>query len=58
MRLVTPTQSVVLTQTSLVLKATVFPEWNSRILPEWFAYVPVKVDYSDLFSVMSLSVYS
>lgn len=45
-----------MTQTSLVLKATVFPEWNSRILPEWFAYVPLKVDYSDLFSVMALCV--
>lgn len=35
------------------LKATIFPEWNSLFLPEWFAYVPVKMDYSDLYSVLA-----
>jgi beta-1,2-xylosyltransferase len=35
------------------LKATVFPEWNSLILPEWFTYVPVKMDYSDLYSILA-----
>ncbi|KLT40707.1 Cap3p [Cutaneotrichosporon oleaginosum] len=35
------------------LKATVFPEWNSLILPEWFTYVPVKMDYSDVYSILA-----
>lgn len=35
------------------LKATVFPEWNTLILPEWFAYVPIKLDYSDLYSALA-----
>ncbi|BEI82977.1 hypothetical protein CcaverHIS002_0308450 [Cutaneotrichosporon cavernicola] len=35
------------------IRATVFPEWNSLILPAWFAYVPVKMDYSDLYSVLA-----
>jgi len=53
---------------SVVVKATVFPEWSeqnlswlrtklmpdTQSLPEWFAYVPSKMDYSDLFSIMSL----
>ncbi|WVF71389.1 beta-1,2-xylosyltransferase 1 [Kwoniella sp. CBS 6097] len=38
---------------NVVIKATVFPEWNTLTLPEWFAYVPSKMDYSDLFSIMS-----
>ncbi|OCF60907.1 beta-1,2-xylosyltransferase 1 [Kwoniella mangroviensis CBS 10435] len=38
---------------NVVVKATVFPEWNTKSLPEWYAYVPSKMDYSDLFSIMS-----
>ncbi|WVR06845.1 beta-1,2-xylosyltransferase 1 [Kwoniella sp. DSM 27419] len=38
---------------NVVVKATVFPEWNTLTLPEWYAYVPSKMDYSDLFSIMS-----
>ncbi|KAL7410218.1 hypothetical protein BDY24DRAFT_184654 [Mrakia frigida] len=38
---------------SLVLKSTIFPEWNSDILPAWFAYVPIKMDYSDIPSVLA-----
>ncbi|WWD17085.1 beta-1,2-xylosyltransferase 1 [Kwoniella shandongensis] len=38
---------------NVVIKATVFPEWNTKSLPEWYAYVPSKMDYSDLFSIMS-----
>jgi beta-1,2-xylosyltransferase len=37
---------------NVVIKSTVFPEWNSHHLPEWFAYVPSKVDYSDLYSII------
>ncbi|EIW70562.1 beta-1,2-xylosyltransferase 1 [Tremella mesenterica] len=38
---------------NVVIKATVFPEWNTQSLPEWYAYVPSKMDYSDLFSIMT-----
>ncbi|ORY32933.1 hypothetical protein BCR39DRAFT_522439 [Naematelia encephala] len=38
---------------NVVIKSTVFPEWNTRTLPEWFAYVPSKMDYSDLYSIMA-----
>lgn len=38
---------------NVVIKSTVFPEWFSHILPEWYAYVPTKVDYSDLYSILS-----
>jgi hypothetical protein len=29
---------------------------DTQTLPEWFAYVPSKMDYSDLYSIMTLSV--
>ncbi|ODN80875.1 beta-1,2-xylosyltransferase 1 [Cryptococcus amylolentus CBS 6039] len=38
---------------NVVIKSTVFPEWNTRTLPEWYAYIPSKMDYSDLFSIMT-----
>lgn len=38
---------------NMVIKSTIFPEWNSNHLPEWFAYVPTKVDYSDLYSILA-----
>ncbi|KAG8896928.1 F-actin-capping protein subunit alpha [Tulasnella sp. 403] len=38
---------------SLVLKATVFPEWNSDWLVPYYHYVPVQHDYSDLYNVMA-----
>nr|ODN93002.1 beta-1,2-xylosyltransferase 1 [Cryptococcus depauperatus CBS 7855] len=38
---------------NVVIKATVFPEWNTHLLPEWYAYVPSKMDYSDLYSIMT-----
>lgn len=38
---------------SLVLKSTIFPEWYSdRIMP-WVHYVPLKVDYTDLYDLMA-----
>ena len=27
---------------------------DTQSLPEWYAYVPSKMDYSDLFSIMAL----
>ncbi|KAK4688087.1 beta-1,2-xylosyltransferase, partial [Tremellales sp. Uapishka_1] len=38
---------------NVVVKSTLFPEWNTQSLPEWFAYVPSKMDYSDLYSIMA-----
>jgi hypothetical protein len=41
---------------SLVLKATAFTEWNGAGFPAHVGYVPVNVDYSDIHSVLALSV--
>ncbi|KAG8906215.1 F-actin-capping protein subunit alpha [Tulasnella sp. 403] len=38
---------------SLVLKSTVFPEWNTDWLVPYYHYIPVQHDYSDLYNVMS-----
>lgn len=38
---------------SLVLKSTIFPEWYSDRLIPWYHYVPIKIDYSDLYDVMA-----
>ena len=40
---------------------TIWTGWHSYLtdthsLPEWFAYVPAKMDYSDLYSIMALYV--
>ncbi|KAH9809072.1 family 90 glycosyltransferase [Melampsora americana] len=37
---------------SLVLKSTIFPEWYADRVQPWVHYVPIKVDYSDLYDVM------
>jgi len=37
---------------SLVLKSTIFPEWYMDRVQPWVHYVPIKVDYSDLYDVM------
>jgi hypothetical protein len=31
------------------LKATLFPDWNSEWITPWLHYVPVKLDFSDLY---------
>lgn len=38
---------------NMVIKASIFPEWNTHQLPEWYAYAPTKMDYSDLYSIVS-----
>lgn len=38
---------------NVVIKASIFPEWNTHSLPEWYAYVPTKMDYSDLWSILA-----
>lgn len=37
---------------SLVLKSTIFPEWYADRVQPWVHYIPIKVDYSDLYDVM------
>ncbi|KAI5119394.1 hypothetical protein M0805_005937 [Coniferiporia weirii] len=37
---------------SLVFKATVFPEWWTDRVQAWVHYVPVQIDYSDLFDAL------
>lgn len=41
---------------SVVLKTTLFPEWYSERIMPWVHYVPIKVDYSDLYDVMTFFV--
>lgn len=41
---------------SVVLKSTIFPEWYSERVMPWVHYVPIKVDYSDLYDVMTFFV--
>ncbi|TXT06117.1 hypothetical protein VHUM_03590 [Vanrija humicola] len=41
---------------SVVLKSTIYPEWNSDWLTPWVHYVPVQIDYSDLYDIMSFFV--
>lgn len=36
-----------------MLKSTVFPEWYSERVQPWLHYVPVKVDYSDLYDILT-----
>ena len=42
-----------LTSNGVVLKSTVFPEWYADRIQPWVHYVPIKVDYSDLYDVMA-----
>ncbi|GAA5996512.1 uncharacterized protein JCM10292_003018 [Rhodotorula paludigena] len=41
---------------SVVLKSTAFPEWYQDRVQEWVHYVPIKVDYSDVYDVMAFFV--
>ncbi|KAG8972533.1 F-actin-capping protein subunit alpha [Tulasnella sp. 425] len=41
---------------SVVLKATVFPEWISDWLIPYYHFIPIQHDYSDLYSVMAFLV--
>lgn len=38
---------------SVVLKSTVYPEWNTDWLVPFYHYVPVRNDYSDLTEIMA-----
>ncbi|GAA5984871.1 hypothetical protein JCM11641_005447 [Rhodosporidiobolus odoratus] len=41
---------------SVVLKSTAFPEWYQDRIQEWVHYVPIKIDYSDVYDVMAFFV--
>ncbi|KAF9518921.1 glycosyltransferase family 90 protein [Hydnum rufescens UP504] len=38
---------------SIILKATVHPDWFTDRIQPWVHYVPVKVDFSDLYDIMT-----
>ncbi|EIW68082.1 hypothetical protein TREMEDRAFT_63970 [Tremella mesenterica DSM 1558] len=38
---------------SVVLKSTIYPEWYSDWMIPWYHYIPCKVDYSDIYHIMS-----
>ncbi|RXK36431.1 hypothetical protein M231_06275 [Tremella mesenterica] len=38
---------------NVVLKSTVFPEWFNDLMIPWYHYVPVKIDYSDLYDILA-----
>ena len=41
---------------SAVLKSTIMPEWyQGRIMP-WVHFIPVKVDYTDLYDILAFFI--
>ncbi|KAG5719518.1 KDEL motif-containing protein 1, partial [Termitomyces sp. T112] len=42
-----------ITSNSLVFKATVYPEWLFDRIEPWVHYVPVQVDYSDVYDALA-----
>ncbi|KAH0578976.1 hypothetical protein H2248_003152 [Termitomyces sp. 'cryptogamus'] len=42
-----------ITSNSLVFKATVYPEWFFDRIEPWVHYVPVQVDYSDVYDALA-----
>ncbi|GAA6014641.1 hypothetical protein JCM11491_000179 [Sporobolomyces phaffii] len=42
-----------LSTNSAVLKSTIFPEWYASWIQPWVHYIPIKIDYTDLFDVMA-----
>ncbi|KAG8714285.1 F-actin-capping protein subunit alpha [Ceratobasidium sp. 423] len=45
-----------LTSGAVVLKMTIFPEWNSDWLIPYYHYVPIQSDYSDLYDTLAFFV--
>lgn len=37
---------------ALVFKSTLFPEWFTDRIQPWVHYVPIKVDYTDLYDTL------
>ncbi|BGP32207.1 hypothetical protein JCM10296v2_003987 [Rhodotorula toruloides] len=42
-----------LSTNSVVLKSTIFPEWYAGWIQPWVHYIPLKIDYTDLFDIIS-----
>ncbi|WWC93159.1 uncharacterized protein L201_008127 [Kwoniella dendrophila CBS 6074] len=42
-----------LTSGSLIMKATIMPEWYSDRIQPWVHFVPLKLDFSDLYDVVA-----
>lgn len=38
---------------SLVFKSTIFPEWYSDHIQPWLHYVPISIDFNDLWNAMA-----
>lgn len=38
---------------SVVFKSTIWPEWYRDQIQAWHHYVPVRIDYAELFDLMS-----
>jgi hypothetical protein len=38
---------------SLVFKSSIWPEWYRDHIQPWYHYVPVRIDYAELFDLMS-----
>lgn len=41
---------------NVVLKTTFYPEWFNDILIPWYHYVPIRMDYSDVYDIMAFFV--
>ncbi|CAH7674288.1 glycosyl transferase family 90-domain-containing protein [Phakopsora pachyrhizi] len=41
---------------SAILKSTIFPEWYFDRIQPWVHYIPVRVDYQDLYDIMAFFV--
>ncbi len=35
------------------LKSTIYPEWYTERIQPWLHYVPIRIDYSDLYNVLA-----
>ncbi|KAK4683682.1 hypothetical protein P7C73_g6549, partial [Tremellales sp. Uapishka_1] len=42
-----------LSSNNVVLKSTLYPEWFQEMLIPWYHYVPLKLDYSDMYDIMA-----
>ncbi|KAH8918392.1 glycosyltransferase family 90 protein [Atractiella rhizophila] len=42
-----------LSSNSAIIKSTIFPEWYTDRIQPWLHFIPLKVDYSDLFDIMA-----
>ncbi|KAG1844512.1 hypothetical protein DFJ58DRAFT_802581 [Suillus subalutaceus] len=41
-----------MTSNSVVFKSTIYPEWFTHRLAPWVHYIPIQIDYSDLYDAL------